>query len=364
MSLRELASSKGFLIGVGIGEPRLRDEPGYPEVVAREFNVGTTHNEFKFYYVHGQGRGIYTFERADTIVNFAEQNDMKIRGHTLIKHEKAPFWLTQRRWWTRDELIAILQDHVKTVVSHYRGRVYAWDVVNEAVTNTGLNEDNFWYKKIGPEYIDLAFLAAREADPGAKLFYNDFGGEDINDPKANVIYDLVKSMKQRGIPIDGVGMQMHVATMAYKNPEAVAANMDRLAQLGLEVQITEMTVMMPVPPTHENLELQANIYGDILQVCLNQPACTAFVMWELSDKESTKYLPSYGYSTIFDENYQPKPAYHALVNALEISAPPEEPGGEEGVIIGPIAVITIMVCLSFLVSMVSTAMDWDKKPKE
>lgn len=314
-SLRSLATARNFLIGVSINENKLDADPLYSKVAAREFNVVTTMNALKFVNTERE-RNIFTFEGGNKIVRFARNNKMKVRGHTLIKNETAPFWLTNGTW-TRDELISILQTHVSTVVRYYKGLVYAWDVVNEAVNkNTGqLNENNFWYKTIGPEYIDLAFLAARKADPQAKLFYNDFRGEAIDDEKADAIYNLVKGMKERNISIDGVGMQMHVNTMEYRDPEKVKANMDRLAQLGLEIQITEMTVIMPAPPTPENLELQANIYGDILKVCLSQPACTAFVMWMLTDKYVDK-SPEYGYSTIFDENYQPKPAYYSLQRAL------------------------------------------------
>ena len=134
-----------------------------------------------------------------------------------------PAWLTEGTW-TRDELIAIIREHITTVVGHYRGRVAAWDVVNEGVGDDGSLRDTIWLRGIGPEYIDMAFRWAHEADPDALLFYNDYAGEGLG-TKSDAIYALVQGLLERGVPINGVGLQMHVSLRWSPQPQDVAANM-------------------------------------------------------------------------------------------------------------------------------------------
>ncbi len=262
------------------------------------------------------GQDRYSFSDADSIVDFAETHGMPVRGHTLAWHNQLPTWLTGGTW-TRDELTKILQEHITTVVGHYRGRVMAWDVVNEAIGDDGSLRSTIWSQTIGPEYIEMAFRWAHEADPDALLFYNDYGGEGLG-RKSDAIYTLVQDLVQRGVPIHGVGLQMHVSLDQYPDPGDVAANMERLSALGLEVHITEIDVRIKEPVTEEKLEMQAHIYQDMLQVCLSAQGCNAFVLWGFTDRHS--WIPHFfsGYSAglIFDEAYQPKPAYYALEAAL------------------------------------------------
>ena len=173
-SLRSLAQARGIAIGAAVGPQYLRDEPAYAETLGREFSMLTPENAMKFGLVHPD-RDRYDFTDADYIVDFAEAHGMQVRGHNLVWHFQLPTWLTEGTW-TRDELIAILHEHITTVVGHYRGRVAAWDVVNEAVGDDGSLRDTIWLRGIGPEYVDMAFRWAHEADPDALLFYNDYAG--------------------------------------------------------------------------------------------------------------------------------------------------------------------------------------------
>ena len=191
--------------------------------------------------------------------------------------------------------------------------------MNEAVGDNSALRDSIWLRGIGPQYIDMAFQWAHEANPQARLFYNDYGGEGLG-RKSDAIYALVKGMLQRGVPLDGVGLQMHISLDRYPNPQDVLANMRRLAALGLEVQITEMDVKTQddARPMQAKLAAEAQLYGAMLHTCLSVTSCTAFVMWGFTDAHS--WIPAYtghaDYPLIFDTQYRPKPAYFALKNVL------------------------------------------------
>ena len=239
-SLRTLAVARGFWIGAGdIHIVPLSADAQYRDVLAREFNILTPAVAMKFAQVQPD-IDRHTFDTADAIVAFARAHDMRVRGHTLVWHEALPLWLTAGQFG-RDHLAAILKDHILTEVGHFRGRVSAWDVVNEGLDSSGDLRDTIWLRALGPDYIDQAFRWARQADPDVPLFYNEFGAEGMG-PKSDGLYRLAWGMLARGVPIRGVGLQMHVSLNDGSRPADVAANMRRLAALGLEIQITEMDV--------------------------------------------------------------------------------------------------------------------------
>lgn len=313
--LREIAQHRNFSIGAAVAYEPLMNEPTYGEVLAREFNMLTAENVMKFDALHpAQDR--YDFSTADALVAFAQENEMQVRGHTLVWHKQLPDWLTTGEW-TREELTEILRDHITTVVSHYRGQMTAWDVVNEAISDNNTMRLTLWHTGIGPEYIDMAFQWAHEADPDARLFYNDYSAEGLG-PRSNAVYELVKGMLDRGVPIHGVGLQFHTDLSSSPDLEFVALNIQRLADLGLEVHITEMDVRVLVPADDTALIQQANLYHGVTQLCLEQDACRALVLWGFTDKYS--WIPGihtgYGDALILDESYLPKPAYLAVQSAL------------------------------------------------
>lgn len=316
-SLRALGQNRGILIGAAVGADPLRNESTYRQILGREFSSLTPENVMKFEPIHPE-RDRYNFTDADSLVTFAQDNKMKVRGHTLVWHRQLPNWINQGNF-TSDELKAILKDHIYKVVGHYRGKVFAWDVVNEAIADDGSLRDTIWLQKIGPEYINLAFQWAHEADPDARLFYNDYGGEGVG-KKSDAIYDLVQKMLQRGVPINGVGLQMHIGLKDAPPSSDVAVNIRRLAALNLEVHITEMDVKIQdgTGTESEKLTAQAKVYQDMLGVCLSERNCKAFVLWGFTDKHS--WIPEYtgkpDAALIFDNSYRPKPAYNALKEKL------------------------------------------------
>jgi endo-1,4-beta-xylanase len=320
--LRSLAERHGIQVGVAVARGWLQD-PDYAALLLREFNAVTPENAMKWDTIHPEPNR-YDFSQGDAIVEFARQNGLKVRGHTLVWFNQLPQWVVEGDY-TREEWIDILRQHIYTVVGHYRSTnndhtVVAWDVVNEAVAKNGSLFDSFWLQKIGPEYIPLAFQFAREADPDALLFYNDNGGEGLN-PKSQGIYNLVKGLVQAGIPIDGVGLQMHTALGVAPSTNELATNIQRLTDLGLQVHFTEMDVRIQnsTDPLAVKLQNQAEVYRQTIEACLLFINCNGFFTWGLTDRFS--WIPAYtgveDYPLLFDDNYQPKPALDAMLDVLE-----------------------------------------------
>lgn len=312
--LRKLADAHGIKIGAAV-KGRLMSDERYTAVLAREFNAVTPENDLKFERVQPE-RGKFTFELADGIVAFAEKNGMAVRGHAFVWHRQQPAWIMNGEF-SKDEWREILETHIRTVGTRYRGKIVQWDVVNEAIDDQthGLRE-SVWLKALGPEYIEIAFRAAHAADPEARLFYNDYSGEGLG-KKSDAIYELARDLKARGVPIHGIGLQMH---LTEKPPTigAMRTNMDRLIELGLEVAVTEMDVRLKTPATEAQLAWQAECYRDVLALCMEKKRSGTFVLWGFTDRYS--WVPTAfkgtGAALIFDENFSPKPAYQALAGQL------------------------------------------------
>jgi len=312
--LRDLAPLCGIWIGPAVAYGPLVTEPIYGEVLAREFNLFTPENEMKWAPIHPQ-RSQYSFARADALVDFAAANGIALHGHTLVWHQQVPDWLSSGSF-TRDEMVDILRDHIYTVAGRYSGYAVAWDVVNEAFNDDGTLRHTLWLDRIGPDYIDLAFQFASDADPYSQLIYNDYGNEGIN-AKSTAIYNMVSGMLDRGVPIHGVGFQLHI-TLSGIDLARFSQNMQRFADLGLVAYISELDVRIELPVTDDKLATQADVYQGILNACLNQPACQALQMWGFTDAHSwvPGFYRGFGAALIFDESYQPKPAYDALFARL------------------------------------------------
>ncbi|MGH9395639.1 MAG: endo-1,4-beta-xylanase [Terriglobia bacterium] len=325
-SLRQAADKIGLLVGAAVN-PSLFSNPDYAATLAREFNMIEPENVMKWATIEPK-RGVFNFVPGDQVVAFAEAHDMKVRGHNLLWHQYNPAWLNQGNF-TPQQLREIMKNHIFTEVKHYRGKVFAWDVVNEAFDGKGNVKHSIWYDQPGiglagkgTEYIAQALRWAHEADPKALLFYNDYAAEGLN-AKSDAVYAMVKDFKQRGVPIDGVGLQMHLFD-PKSIPLSVAANIARLAKLGVQVHITEMDVALPVDaekrePDPKDLAEQAKIYQKMATICAESPDCTAFQTWGFTDRYS--WIPAYtkgkkGAALLFDANYKPKPAYTAVLKAL------------------------------------------------
>jgi len=324
-SLREQADSAGFLFGTA-ARPSLFGERAYAAALGREFNMIEPEDAMKWWVLRPDA-ATFDFSQGDQVVAFAETHRMKVRGHTLAWGWSNPAWLASGHL-TPTELAELLHEHITKVVTHYRGKVFAWDVVNEAFDERGKVKPSIWYDQPGigfagqsTAYIEQAFRWAHAADPEALLFYNDAEGETVN-AKSDAIYRMVQDFKRRGVTIDGVGLQMHIFDLR-PDVDGIEANIARFTALDVQVQITEMDVALPLDGeggiSAGDLAKQAEIYGRILSACLSHPGCTALQTWGFTDKYSWigwKTKKAKGAALPFDRNYASKPAYEALREAL------------------------------------------------
>ncbi|VTT85768.1 Endo-1,4-beta-xylanase A precursor [Halorubrum sp. DM2] len=308
-TLRDAAADADVHIGAAVDVESLRTNTDYRETVAREFDAVTAENAMKWGPL-ADGESGYDFAAADDIVDFAARHDMYVRGHTLVWHRMYPEWV--RPWARSDtEMRRLLSDHIHTVAGRYRGRVDAWDVVNEAVDDDGGLRENAWLNALGPEYIDRAFEHAA-AVSDADLFYNDYGADGLS-AKADEVYDLVSDLVAREVPVDGVGLQLHVFDDVVP-PADVAANVERLTDLGLDVHITELDV--GIGEAVADRDEQAEYYYDVVSAAVDAGVDTV-VTWGVDDGQS--WLPARGFGDaplLFDEEFRRKPAHGAVLDAL------------------------------------------------
>ncbi|HTR25682.1 MAG TPA: endo-1,4-beta-xylanase [Terriglobales bacterium] len=328
-TLREAADQAHILIGAA-ARPAQLSEPAYAATLAREFNMLEPEDALKWETLRPDPQ-TFDFHQADQLVDFAQRHNMKVRGHTLLWHRQNPKWLTEGHY-PPEQLSRFLETHIKTVVSHYKGKIFAWDVANEAFDERPRNGEprqTIWSavrSQLATRNSQLAYLAqafrwAHDADPQALLFYNEAEADEIN-KKSDAVHAMVRDFKKQGVPIDGIGLQMHIE----KPPDiaSISANIARFTALGLQVHITELDVSLPVDAngnaTPADLEKQAEIYYQIAKACLNHPGCTAIQTWGFTDKYS--WISSHskktrGAALLFDRNYQPKPAHEAIRTALQ-----------------------------------------------
>lgn len=330
-SLRQQAEKAGLLIGTAVRPSQLL-ETAYASTLAREFSMVEAEDAMKWLALRPD-RATYDFRQGDEVVHFAQAHHMKVRGHCLVWGRDNPEWISQGHFTTRD-LSRLLHEHIVRVMKHYAGQVFAWDVVNEALDENGDVRDSIWYNQPGigqsgkgTAYIEQAFRWAHKADPQALLFYNEAEGEGLN-RKSDAIYVMVKDFKRRGVPIHGVGLQMHIPALDADIP-AITRNIARLTALGVQVHITELDVSLAVDSNGGlragDLTLQAEVYRGIVRACLNSPGCTAIQTWGFTDKYSWIGSHSHGgrgQALPFDRAYQPKSAYRAMLEELSAGRSP------------------------------------------
>jgi endo-1,4-beta-xylanase len=300
---------------------RLDTHKDYRNTYLACFNTLVAEYEMKMYMVQPVA-GEFKFSSSDSLVTFAKKNKLKVRGHALIMaaNTTTPAWLFDKQW-NKNDLENLLKNYIKTIVGRYKGKIYAWDVVNEALRYDGSLEQNMWYKVLGKDYLEKAYLWAHEADPRVKLFYNDYDCYERN-KKSDALYAMVKDFKNRGIPIQGVGFQMHLFIDGQKRNlpdfKRVTENIKRFTDLGIEMHFTEVDVAMQPPVTPEKLKKQAHVYAELMRLCLSNKSCKAYVVWGFTDLHSwvPSYFPDYGYACLFDYDYHPKPAYDSLMSVI------------------------------------------------
>ncbi|WFE36152.1 endo-1,4-beta-xylanase [Micromonospora sp. WMMD975] len=296
-TLRASAAEKGRYFGAAVATNKLSDNT-YVTVLNREFNSVVAENEMKWDATESQ-QGRFNYSGGDRLVSHARANGMSVRGHALLWHQQQPGWA---QGMSGSALRNAAINHVTQVATHFKGQIYAWDVVNEAFADGGSGgrrDSNL--QRTGNDWIEAAFRAARAADPGAKLCYNDYNTDGIN-AKSTGVYNMVRDFKSRGVPIDCVGFQSHLGTTI---PGDYQANLQRFADLGVDVQITELDVM-----TGGN---QANIFGTVTRSCLAVSRCTGITVWGVRDCDSWRGSDN---ALLFDCSGNKKAAYTSVLNAL------------------------------------------------
>ncbi|NUP62268.1 MAG: endo-1,4-beta-xylanase [Nonomuraea sp.] len=319
--LRDLADARGKVIGTAVTGSRLTGT--YGDVAGAQFNSLTPGNAMKWGTVEPV-QGSFDWSEADQIVAFAQAHHQQVRGHTLVWHSQNPSWLTSGTW-TPAQLGSLLQNHIGTEVGRYKGEIAAWDVVNEPFNEDGTYRSTLWYDGLGAGYIADALTWAHAADPAAKLYINDYNVEGVN-AKSTALYNLVKDLKSRGVPIDGVGLQAHL--ILGQVPSSLQQNIQRFADLGVDVAITELDVRMALPSDPTKLAQQAADYRSVVNACVAVARCAGVTVWGFTDADSwvPSTFPGYGAATPYDENYAPKPAYSAIAAALGGTTTPPPTG--------------------------------------
>ena len=327
-TIRQLAKERGRFIGTILNSEWFNDaiEPEFEEIHKTQFNVVVAENEMKFDATEPK-EDEFNFEKGDKMVKYAQANGLRVRGHALAWHSQVANWVNDYKG-QKEKLLAVLKNHITKVVSHWKGQIAEWDVVNEAV-NDDYNADwrstnSVWYEGIGAEFLDSAFVWAHEADPDAELCYNDYSIEwGLREgSKASFVVEQVKRWKANGIPITCVGTQTHIEIAHETTPQNVRALAKALAELNVTLNITELDIGFPKGSagklTEADYAKQGHLYRQFMDVFLEEPNMGEFVIWGLTDAHS--WLDEQQGKTeglLFDKQYNPKPAYDSVMASLK-----------------------------------------------
>ena len=292
------AAQSGRYFGTAVAAGKLGDST-YSGILDREFNMITPENEMKWDTIESS-RGNFNFGPADQIVSHAQSHGQRMRGHTLVWHSQLPSWVASIT--DANTLRSVMDNHITQEMTHYKGKIYAWDVVNEAFADGSSNHRSSVFQNVlGNGFIEEAFSTARAADSSAKLCYNDYNIEDWSAAKTQGVYNMVKDFKSRGVPIDCVGFQSHFGSSGP--PSSFQTTLSNFAALGVDVQITELDIAQ-APTT---------AYSNTVKACMNVSRCTGITVWGIRDSDSWRSGDS---PLLFDNNGNKKAAYSSVLTAL------------------------------------------------
>jgi endo-1,4-beta-xylanase len=307
------AAASGRYFGTAVAGFKLSDAT-YVSILDREFNMITPENEMKWDTTE-PSRGSFNFGPADQIVSHAQAHGQRMRGHTLVWHSQLPSWVSSITDPTT--LRSVMDNHITQEMTHYKGKIYAWDVVNEAFADGSTQHRSSVFQNVlGNGFIEEAFRTARGVDPAAKLCYNDYNIEDWNAAKTQGVYSMVRDFRSRGVPIDCVGFQSHFGSGGP--PANFQTTLSNFAALGVDVQLTELDIA----------QAPATAYSNTVKACMNVSRCAGITVWGIRDSDSWRSGEN---PLLFDSGGNKKPAYDAVLSALgggaPVSNPPTTPGG-------------------------------------
>lgn len=317
-TLRAGAEAQGRYFGVSVGQGDLGNSAA-TNVAGTQFDMITPENEMKWDTIE-PSNGSYNFGPGDAIVSFATAHGERVRGHNLVWENQLPSWVTSL---PASQVKAAMEAHITAEVTHYKGKIYAWDVVNEPFNDDGSYRQDVFYNAFGggPAYIADALRTAHAADPNAKLYINDYNIEGSG-AKSNAMYSLAQTLLAEGAPLSGIGFESHF--IVGQVPSSLQSNMQRFTALGLDVAVTELDDRMSTPASSANLQQQATDDANIVKTCLAVSRCVGITQWNISDADS--WVPGtfsgQGAATMFDTNYQPKASYTSVLAALGGSSVP------------------------------------------
>jgi endo-1,4-beta-xylanase len=296
--LRDAAAKVNMYFGSEVpGNPSTLS---YSSIIKNEFNMLVCENAMKWDATEGS-KGNFNYNGGDQVATYCTANGYKMRGHTMIWHAQTPSWVQNL---SRTEMLAAIKNHITKLMEHFRGKVLEWDICNECVADGSSSlRNSFWKNKIGSDFIDSAFVYAHQADTNVYLYYNDYSGENAGSVKSDYIYNMVKGMRERGIPIHGVGMQCHLGAPVTK--ANISKNIKRIGELGLRVSCTETDI--------GNGTNSPSSWTNLVEACTENFNATSFLTWGVSDANSWK--GSGCNCLIWNTSYQPKTAVYDAVKA-------------------------------------------------
>ncbi len=330
MQLKQRAAAKGLIYGAAGSYPSLSQNPEYAKLFAQACGILVTENELKWLALRPEPDR-YDFTKSDWLAQFAQQNGLLFRGHTLAWNQANPDWLKQV---SRQDAEKVLTQHISTVVKHYAGKIHSWDVVNEAIAGVlsersdGL-QTSPWLALLDKEYIDIAFRAAAAADPKALLVYNDTA-LDYDTPEDNrtrsAVLDLLQSLKSRNVPVQALGIQAHLEAAETRfNAKKLRQFLSEIASMGLKILITELDVSDRGLPADIAMRDRAvaHAYEEYLSVVLDEPAVIAVLTWGISDRYTwlADFAPRSDGQPVrtlpYTDDLRPKLAWNAIARAFD-----------------------------------------------
>lgn len=306
-----------YPIGAAVKPFLLLNDSIYQNVVLSEFNSLTAENAMKMPYL-SVSKDEYDWKEADAFVDFASSHHLRIHGHTLIWHNSIPKWMKEYKT-DRDGWKTIMKEYITNVMSRWKGKITSWDVVNEAIGDDGKLKPGFWLDKIGPDFVELAFRYAHEADPNAMLFYNDYGHE-YSKVRLEGINNLLMSLKEKGVPVHGTGLQMH--TSVYRTPGDLRNAVMESAKTGLLVHVSELDIALnrekdkDLIISDSLIQIQKDMYKEVSQAMKEIPANQYYgiTFWGVGDNDSFMHSGKYQeYPLLLDSIYNRKIAYEGFV---------------------------------------------------